>query len=302
MALYAFDGTWNKDKPGSESDTNVLRFANAYASGGAVLYLPGVGTRFGPLGKVVGGITGAGGRARVRDARAELKLSLRQGDAVVDIVGFSRGAALALDFANWVNDKSAELTENGQPLPIRFLGLWDTVPSFGVPSLPWNIGYHLDLPANAAKCYHAMALDERRHTFALTRLSAKVKNANQEGRLFEVWFRGVHSDVGGGNKNPGLSSIALYWMFEAARRTGLRLDAAALDRARDERRPDARISKHDYDLIKNRFRTVRWNDRVHDSVTARDPKSHNNPPLGLAVTDDLGGMLDLGFGGVPAAA
>jgi len=302
MALYAFDGTWNKDKPGTESDTNVLEFANAYASGGAVEYLAGVGTRFGPLGKVVGGITGAGGLKRVRGARAALKGHFRAGDAVVDIVGFSRGAALALDFANWVNDRSGELTEDGRPLPIRFLGLWDTVPSFGVPSLPWNIGYHVALPANVATCYHAMALDERRHTFALTRLAAKVENANQAGRLFEVWFRGVHSDVGGGNKNAGLSSISLYWMYQAALRTGLRIDTAALERARDQRRPDARISKHDYDLVKNRFRTVRWNDRVHDSVAARDPKSHNNPPLGLAVVNDDGVALEIGFGGVPAAA
>lgn len=302
MALYAFDGTWNKDKPGSDSDTNVLNFANAYASGGPVLYLPGVGTRFGPLGRVVGGITGAGGRTRVREARADLKRNLRAGDVVVDIVGFSRGAALALDFANWVNDTSADFTDDARPLAIRFLGLWDTVPSFGVPSLPWNIGYHVALPANVATCYHAMALDERRHTFALTRLAAKVENANQAGRLFEVWFRGVHSDVGGGNKNPGLSSIALYWMYRAALRTGLRIDTAALERARDRRRPDARISKHDYDLIKNRFRTVRWNDRVHDSVDARDPRTHNNPPLGLAVVNDDNEALEVGFGGVAAAA
>jgi hypothetical protein len=38
-----------------------------------------------------------------------------------------------------------------------------------------------------------------------------------------MWFRGVHSDVGGGNRNAGLSSIPLDWMFSAAHRAGVRL-------------------------------------------------------------------------------
>jgi hypothetical protein len=77
VALYAFDGTWNRDKPGSEEDTNVVWFKEAYD--GPVSYQKGVGTRAGKLGRVVGGITGAGGRTRVRDALNALRVNLRSG-------------------------------------------------------------------------------------------------------------------------------------------------------------------------------------------------------------------------------
>jgi hypothetical protein len=64
-----------------------------------------------------------------------------------------------------------------------------------------------------------MALDESRALFQLTRLSPE--NAPAPAWLQEVWFKGVHSDVGGGNGNPGLNSISLNWMYEKAKLHGL---------------------------------------------------------------------------------
>ena len=32
----------------------------------------------------------------------------------------------------------------------------------------------------------------------------------------EVWFRGVHSDIGGGYAETGLSDLAMAWMIEQA--------------------------------------------------------------------------------------
>ena len=155
MALYAFDGTWNRDKPGTEHDTNVLWFRKAYAKN--CFYREGVGTRFGVFGQVVGGITGSGGHTRVHEAVQALTENLTDGDNEIDVVGFSRGAALAVDFANRVNAMPGSPT-------IRFLGVWDCVPSFGVASVDLDPSWELDLPENVAKCYHALALDERRHT------------------------------------------------------------------------------------------------------------------------------------------
>ena len=66
-----------------------------------------------------------------------------------------------------------------------------------------------------------MAIDEDRAFFPLTRLSKAGKAFT---KLREVWFRGVHSDVGGGNANLGLNWIALNWMFENALRHGLPID------------------------------------------------------------------------------
>ena len=148
MALYAFDGTGNKDNPVDAKDTNVLKFFNAYEDGyggaGENFYVKGVGTRWGLLGKVVGSIFGAGGRNRLGKAKKALKRNLRKGDTTIDIVGFSRGAALALEFANEVGKMTIQGVKSP---PVRFLGLWDTVASFGIPGNDINLGHNLALAA-----------------------------------------------------------------------------------------------------------------------------------------------------------
>ncbi len=289
MALYAFDGTWNMDRPGTERDTNVLWFANAYA--GESFYQKGVGTRFGKLGRIVGGITGAGGRSRVRKARKRLAANFKRGDTTIDIVGFSRGAALALHFANKVNDKGVE-TRKGVVFPkIRFLGLWDTVASFGAPDVPANIGWDLELPDCVEHCSHALALDERRHAFKPERLEERMTDTSETGRLLECWFRGVHSDVGGGNRNTGLSSVALDWMFARARQAGMKLDPEIVKKNRARTKPEATITKGKGSIGKEGFRIVRATDLVHQSVRFRpDSKTrrHNNPPIGAAVVSNTG--------------
>ena len=280
--LYAFDGTWNNDRPGNERDTNVLLFHEAYI--GSKAYWPGVGTRYGGFGQVLGGMTGAGGRSRIKEAAGVLVAALQSNpkDDVIDIIGFSRGAALALHFANLIDDMHPELS-------IRFLGLWDCVPSFGAPSFEWNIGWDLQLPDNVRKCYHALALDERRHTFEVNSLTARVQNKEDEGRLFEVWFRGVHSDVGGGNANAGLSSIALNWMYAKAKSCGLPLDDEKVQWNAGRMDPGCTQSKGPwYDLIKQKYRAVAWDDDVHVSVKYDAKNRCNNPPAGADLVDDAG--------------
>jgi uncharacterized protein (DUF2235 family) len=289
MALYAFDGTWNRDKPGTERDTNVVWFCSAY--GETVFYQKGVGTRLGKLGKVVGGITGAGGRSRVKKARKRLAANFARGDTTIDIVGFSRGAALALHFANKIDDKGVDTTE-GKVFPkIRFLGLWDTVASFGAPDVPANIGWDLDLPDCVEHCCHALALDERRHAFKPERLEESLADIGDAAVLLECWFRGVHSDVGGGNKNTGLSSISLDWMFANAKRAGVQLDPQVIQKNRARMKPEAPISVHKKEIGKSRFRVVRAGDAVHQSVRFRPDtgkRRHNNPPEGATVVSNTG--------------
>ena len=65
MALYAFDGTWNKKKDGEDpeyTNTNVARFHAAYQqnSGRPEFYVAGVGTRHKTIGKILGGVFGLG--------------------------------------------------------------------------------------------------------------------------------------------------------------------------------------------------------------------------------------------------
>lgn len=279
MALYAFDGTWNEDEEGDGKDTNVAKFCNAYR-GECQFYLEGVGTRAGFIGRLLGGVAGIGGHLRIREAMQELEKNFREGDRAVDIVGFSRGAALALHFAN-------EVDEEMDGAAVRFLGLWDTVASFGLPGNDLNIAWHLTLPANVAKCYHAMALDERRGNFAPTRVKAPRAGPATDGRLEEVWFRGVHSDVGGG-ASVGLSSIALCWMMRRALANGVPIDEAGLRRFDALRDPDAPISKN-FDPKLDPARRIEPTDTVHASVRPRgrkDGQEHNDPPPGLSVVGD----------------
>ena len=217
--------------------------------------------------------------------------NVANGDTDIDVIGFSRGAALALEFANEVHDcEVAGQTER----PIRFLGLWDTVASFGLPGNNINLGYTLTVPKNVAACYHAMALDERRQTFPLTRAVQDQFSNRDQLEIQEVWFRGYHSDIGGGNQNPGLSNIALHWMFRRAEDTGLVVEPAYVDAARDSSDPSADGKTSQIDRYPNKKRTVQTWDIAHNSVHRRERSGKfeaNNPPRGLKVTNDDGQML-----------
>ena len=102
----------------------------------------------------------------------------------------------------------------------------------------------------------------------------------------------MHSDVGGGNNNPALSSIALNWMLQKAVSCHLPIDAAKIAANAARMKAGTPDSKGQwYDLIKNRFRVVRWNDTVHKSVTFIADKHYNNPPAGALLVDDAGAQV-----------
>jgi len=278
VSLYAFDGTWNEDEVNEAKDTNVAKFRDAYTA--QRFYLEGVGTRLGFIGKILGGVAGAGGRIRIREAMESLDRRFADGDRVIDIVGFSRGAALALHFAN-------EIQEEKGGAEVRFLGLWDVVASFGLPGNEINLGWTLTLPENVRKCYHAMALDERRGNFPLTRVRAPSGGMLTSGKLQEVWFRGVHSDVGGG-ASVGLSSIALSWMLRRASGDGLPISAAKLAQHEALRDPSAPVSKN-FDPKKDQPRRIAQGDAQHEYVRPRGNAAgveHNDPPAGTAIARD----------------
>jgi uncharacterized protein (DUF2235 family) len=284
MALYAFNGTWNSEKTDdvatpeneSQSNTNVVHFKAAYA-GPVGYYCNGVGTRVSFLGQVLGGAFGVGGQTRLEEAMQALKGRVIGGDRDIDIVGFSRGAALALAFANRV---AKEIKVNDRPLRIRFLGLFDVVGSFGIPFNVWpfrfqeyNLGYELTLPPVVEYCFHALALDERRDTFRPTRVHGAC----------EVWFRGAHSDVGGGNNNHGLNTIALCWLLQKARACGVPVHEPQLLAAAAARRPDAPVNFADFDPVRNAFRTVGEKDLVHYTVAIPCGNvEYQDPPAGCA--------------------
>lgn len=271
MALYAFDGTWNSEKDAGEYDrnTNVVRFKDQYA--GTKFFYQGVGTRHGTLGKFFGGAFGVGGRKRVDQAREDMARQIAAGDRDIDIVGFSRGAALATHFANVIAGDGVRVNGSLERPAVRFLGVFDLVAAFGIPiNLGFNfnrinMGYNLGLSRGVKFCYHALALDEARQSFRPTRLRGAC----------EVWFRGVHSDVGGGNDNHALNDITLRWMLNKAIASGLPMISQCLTTSCASANHDGKISGN-FDPIRNRAREPKEGDMYHYTVATR-PR-HVNPP------------------------
>ena len=288
MALYAFDGTGSDEGEGNR-DSNVLEFFRAYDGGRrnddpslpvGSLYLKGIGNRARSfVGTTPEEAFGVGGHRRVRQALDRLENNFEAGDTIVDIVGFSRGAALAVSFAN-------ELAGKLPRVAIRFMGLWDLVGHFGAPGRRFHAGHDLGMPPNIARCYHAMALDETRLLFPLTRLA---ETDSDNGHLLEVWFRGIHADVGGGNGNRGLNWISLNWLFENARRDGLPINRIAVMANCTGSRLSQQISEHDVDPL--HLRPILPTDLLHSSVRLEPGvagRPHNNPLEPLARIDDAG--------------
>lgn len=91
---------------------------------------------------------------------------------------------------------------------------------------------------------------------------------------YEVWFRGVHFDVGGGNGNVGLSSIALRWMLRKAKAAGLPIDEAVITSRDGKLDLQAKLCPAT-DLIPNEYRGFLKGERFHYTVEARS--DHNNP-------------------------
>ena len=103
---------------------------------------------------------------------------------------------------------------------IRFLGVWDTVAALGVPIKSIDVvidripglkhrHHDLRLSQSVENAYHALAIDDERKTFHPTLWDPETKKGQT---IKQVWFCGMHTDVGGGYAEPELSDIALDWV------------------------------------------------------------------------------------------
>lgn len=106
-----------------------------------------------------------------------------------------------------------------QPAPPFFVGVWDTVRALGLPaigSLPGRHKFHdAILNRQVAHGRQALAIDENRQVFA-----PELWDETQAppGQIRQVWFAGVHTDIGGGyGLQMGLSDLTLGWMIAEAR-------------------------------------------------------------------------------------
>ncbi|WUR12996.1 DUF2235 domain-containing protein [[Empedobacter] haloabium] len=138
-------------------------------------------------------------------------------ECILDVFGFSRGAAQARVFCSWIERLTIDGKLAGVPLTIRFLGIFDTVASAGVMGAVgntivnstgghsgWARARYLRISPKIKNCVHLVAMHEIRKNFPLDEVSvAGVVPPNCR----EFAYPGSHSDVGGGYA-PGELGLA----------------------------------------------------------------------------------------------
>lgn len=255
-------------------------------------YDGGVGTGGDLFSWLRGGIAGAGLSAKVMEAYRWLTTTFEPGDYIA-LFGFSRGAYTARSVAGMIaacglldtgdlsdrmirqaveqvytqryrrGDRADLSWRNGltfsfdpadaHNIPVRFLGVWDTVGALGIPDNlgllnlwddPKRYSFHnVELNPHIKFARQALAMDERRGPFAPTLWDVSSGPSDQD--VQQVWFPGSHMDVGGGHPETGLSDGALLWMIQAAQQADLLFDRTMLDEK--QVRPDPGDKLHDDD-------------------------------------------------------
>jgi uncharacterized protein (DUF2235 family) len=132
------------------------------------------------------------------------------------------------------------LISRGNERPtVKFIGVWDTVSAYGLPIAeltrgiddwiwPLSMPNYL-LPAGVVRARHALSLDDEREAFHP--LLWNELDSEEPDRIVQVWFPGVHADVGGGYPNDALAHISLIWMMHEAEAAGLRFKTEAIAEA-----------------------------------------------------------------------
>jgi uncharacterized protein (DUF2235 family) len=306
--IICSDGTWNKPEGGPV--TNVVKLARSIRpedpewTSQVVFYDWGVGTG-GGADKIKGGAFGKGIDRNIQDAYRFLVHNYAAGDELF-FFGFSRGAYTVRSLVGLIRccgllkkihshripdayaiyrspdtpDSSKARRFRGRcsrEVKVKFLGVWDTVGALGIPLKPFGkrnaekYGFHdTKISSIVLNAYHALAIDEKRGPFQPTIWKTKKGRKNSA----QVWFAGVHSDVGGGYPDAGLSDKALLWMVEKAEACGLALNRAYLGRILDE---DSRETLHNsmtgfYKGMRKYPRPIGVTNRdesVHDSAIER---------------------------------
>jgi hypothetical protein len=261
--IVCCDGTWNDPDDG----TNIHRISQAGRAAlpdpDNVYYDKGVGLE--PGMRLSGAALGKGLSENVREAYRWLVRRYAD-DALIYVFGFSRGAYTARSLTGLMNyaglleaqDEGSiedayeayrfrqhervmtrfhESPAHGRTrrARIRFLGVFDTVGSLGLP-LDWAQTISADLPhlnlqfhdtrlcGNIDVACQVLAIDERRGPYEPTWWEAPAPGAAMPEKVLQVWFAGVHSDIGGGYLDDrALGEVALGWMLEQAQDAGLDL-------------------------------------------------------------------------------
>lgn len=250
------DDSSNVASAGQNSKVRAYRVANGPDN--YVLYQRGVGT--GVNDRFSGGIFGDGLTENIRRAYKFLSFHYEPGDKIF-LFGFSRGAYTARSVVGYIgaagllkrnacnleNEEAAwnyyrtppadrlpadwaELTphvHDRRKVRIECIAVFDTVGALGIPLELYRtknrqqyVFHDVNLSSITNVNLHAMAIDEHRKPFGAT-IWRRPRFKQYESTTEQVWFPGVHADIGGGyisagERNsglfPALDDITLNWI------------------------------------------------------------------------------------------
>ncbi|NIR49257.1 DUF2235 domain-containing protein [candidate division KSB1 bacterium] len=311
------DGTGNEY---GDRNTNVVKLFGIIEKDPEkqiAYYDPGVGTFSTPgawtklakwFTKLMGLAFAYGINTNIEDAYRYLMDKYEEGDRVF-LFGFSRGAFTARALAGMLH--KVGLLEKGSynliPYAIRmyrggeskiaagfkatfsrecktyFVGVWDTVKSVGL-IIPRKFP-NAKLNEDVSFGYHAIAIDEKRSKF---RPNLWDPPTTPEQKIEQIWFAGVHSDVGGSYPEDGLSNIALKWMLDKARECELKINEQKYHEIKTDHTDKLHNSLWPYWWIlgwwRRKIERGAW---IHESVYKRidDVKGYN--PKNLPPKDQI---------------
>jgi uncharacterized protein (DUF2235 family) len=235
----------------------------------------------GPVARLRGLVDGYGLDRNVKELVRALAEQFEDGDSIY-LFGFSRGAFTVRAvagfiyrcglprpgqlFDTWFADgftlysvhcppanQVESFRERSRLIEIDFLGLWDTVKSYGgLRPISWP---HLRHNPAVRVVRHALALDEQRAWFQHTTWGSTQEmlcgvpleqdQRYQTQSVEEVWFRGYHSDIGGGKNEQESARVPLLWMLGEVAHLGLRLNGDGRDRFDNTDDFNRKVATHD---------------------------------------------------------
>ena len=173
----------------------------------------------------------------------------RRGLPAADEAKYSPALEAAWEFSRIVG---------GNEIRIEFVGVWDTVasvivPRDDIPGLDLQTLRYTRTNPSVKTFRQAISIDERRRMFRLNRWTDPQKyrpdpfvaTSEMAQDIHQVWFAGVHGDVGGGypEEQSGLSKFPLLWMIQQAQAKGLLINQALVDQL-VLGKPDPRSRQH----------------------------------------------------------
>jgi uncharacterized protein (DUF2235 family) len=338
------DGTGNKG--GYTPDSNVFKIYNdvdIHAPNREQIsyYDNGVGTSTNQMLKALSGAIGLGFQTNVCELYEFLARQYEPDDQVY-LFGFSRGAATIRAFTGFIDacglidgrnmsaielktevtrafevykdqaqlDEWKDTLANHGRIPIRMVGVWDTVAALGGPQrtditgpisflldkvlnvIDWIIEllwphrfYNYALTKNIENAYQALAIDDERTSF--WPLVWTEPKAGSKQVVEQTWFSGMHSNIGGGYAREGMANVTLEWMLVRAAKLGLEFRPGVLKEAKhrsnakglmyDSRGGFARFYRyHPREISSLCKATITGPVRIHNSVIGRLERQIDN--------------------------